>query len=186
MSRGNRGAGRSGRATVEAVATAIAKALRKTLKNSRRRLTGRQGIVVILSARTFTRLGPSSNPLVRATQAVRATLLGHLLRLFPQRQAGLLMAKFKDGHKDYNLGAHPLWEICRVTYQMTKRPFVIGGCVLLAGYLWCVVRGVKRPVSKELVAFRRQDQMRRLKRMAGRWVGRRAPAEPSAEASSGN
>ena len=126
-----------------------------------------------------------------------ARMKGWETRTFPDRtyqhhremgtaKSGLLMAKFKDGHKDYNLGAHPLWEICRVTYQMTKRPFVIGGCVLFAGYLWCVVRGVKRPVSKELVAFRRQDQMRRLKRMAGRLVGRRAPAEPSAEASSGN
>ena len=46
---------------------------------------------MILSARGATRLGPSSNPLVRATQAVRSTLLRHLLELFPIRRAGLLM-----------------------------------------------------------------------------------------------
>src|SRR5436305_959041 len=51
----------------------------------------RRGIVVVLSVRRFTRLGPSANPLVRATQRVRAALLDHLLRLFPSRQAGLLM-----------------------------------------------------------------------------------------------
>ncbi|MFL5798367.1 MAG: DNA internalization-related competence protein ComEC/Rec2 [Actinomycetota bacterium] len=51
----------------------------------------RRGIVVVLSAREFARVGASTNPLVRATQGVRAMLLDHLLRLFPLRQAGLLM-----------------------------------------------------------------------------------------------
>jgi competence protein ComEC len=51
----------------------------------------RSGIVVILSAREATRLGPSSSPLVRATNAVRSVLLRHLLYLFPERRAGLLM-----------------------------------------------------------------------------------------------
>jgi competence protein ComEC len=51
----------------------------------------RKGIVVILSADETTVLGPSTNPLVRATGAVRSTLLRHLLALFPERRAGLLM-----------------------------------------------------------------------------------------------
>lgn len=52
---------------------------------------GRNGVAVVLSADETTVLGPSTNPLVRATQAVRSTLLRHLLALFPERRAGLLM-----------------------------------------------------------------------------------------------
>ncbi len=51
----------------------------------------REGIAIVLSADEATVLGPSTNPLVRATGAVRSTLLRHVLALFPERRAGLLM-----------------------------------------------------------------------------------------------
>ncbi len=80
-------------------------------------------------------------------------------------QHGLLTASFKIGVKDYALGGHPLWEFLRAIYQMRKRPFVLGGLFLGAGYLWALVRRVERPVPREFVAFRRREQMRRLKRL---------------------
>lgn len=79
-------------------------------------------------------------------------------------QRGALMARFKFGAQDYALGGHPVWEIFRTIYQMSKRPYVLGGFMLGAGYLWSLVRRVKRPVSDELVAFRRREQMERLSR----------------------
>ncbi len=78
---------------------------------------------------------------------------------------GALVARFKDGGKDYALGGHPLWEFLRALYQMTKRPFFLGGLFLGAGYVWALVQRVERPVSRELVAFRRGEQMRRLRRL---------------------
>ena len=80
-------------------------------------------------------------------------------------QQSLWKARFKNGAKDYAVGNHPLWEVFRATYQMTKKPFVVGGLALLAGYLWALVRRVERPVSDEMVAFHRHDQMRRLRRI---------------------
>jgi predicted glycoside hydrolase/deacetylase ChbG (UPF0249 family)/GT2 family glycosyltransferase len=71
---------------------------------------------------------------------------------------------FRLGQKDYVLGRHPLWELFRSFYQMTRRPFVLGGSTLLAGYVWAMVKRVERPVSKELVRFQRREQMARLKR----------------------
>jgi len=71
--------------------------------------------------------------------------------------------RFRDGTLDYALGGHPLWELFRAAYQTTKRPFVVGGLMLLAGYVWAAVRRVERPVSRELVEFRRREQMRRLR-----------------------
>jgi biofilm PGA synthesis N-glycosyltransferase PgaC len=79
-------------------------------------------------------------------------------------QRGALMARFKVGALDYALGGHPIWEFFRTIYQMTKRPFILGGLTLGAGYLWALVRRAERPVSRELVAFRRREQMERLRK----------------------
>jgi glycosyltransferase involved in cell wall biosynthesis len=76
---------------------------------------------------------------------------------------GIVKVRFKDGAKDYAVGSHPLWEIFRSVYQMSQRPFIIGGFALLAGFFWQTVRGVERPVSREFIQFNRQEQMRRLK-----------------------
>ena len=79
-------------------------------------------------------------------------------------QDSVIVARFRNGRKDYVIGNHPVWELCRATYQMTKKPVVIGGLMLVAGYVWALIRQVERPVSSELVAFYRREQMRRLKR----------------------
>jgi biofilm PGA synthesis N-glycosyltransferase PgaC len=79
-------------------------------------------------------------------------------------QRGSLRAKFKLGAKDYALGNHPAWELFRTIYQMSKRPLIIGGATLFSGYLWALVRGIDRPVSSEMLAFTRQEQMKRLKK----------------------
>ena len=79
-------------------------------------------------------------------------------------QHGKLMAWFRNGVKDYALGCHPIWEFFRMGYQMTKRPFVVGGLLMAGGYVWGLVRRMEGPVSQELVAFRRREQMQRLKK----------------------
>jgi GT2 family glycosyltransferase len=79
-------------------------------------------------------------------------------------EQGILMARFRNGAKDYAIGNHPVWELFRTVHQMTKPPFIIGGLVLLCGYMWAVIRQVPRPVSRELVKFYRREQMMRLKR----------------------
>lgn len=85
-------------------------------------------------------------------------------RVMGTAQHGELRAKFRAGAKDYALGNHPLWQLFRTFYQMTKKPFFLGGLMLVSGYTWSLVRGVKRPVSDELVAFCRREQMSRLKK----------------------
>ena len=87
-------------------------------------------------------------------------------------QHSAVMTRFRDGISDYALGGHPLWELFRTIYQMTKRPRVVGGLMLGAGYVWASVRRVERPISRELVQFRRREQMQRLRRFLG---GNRQP-----------
>jgi len=84
-------------------------------------------------------------------------------RAMGRAQHGSLAASFKLGVKDYALGSHPLWELFRMVYQMFKRPFIVGGLSIAAGYLWALVRRSERPVPPEFVAFRKQDQLRRLR-----------------------
>jgi hypothetical protein len=72
-------------------------------------------------------------------------------------------AAFDYGVKDYFLGGSPLWELCRVAYRMSKRPVILGGVALLAGYCWGTVRQIERPVTPELVRFHRREQMWKLK-----------------------
>jgi glycosyltransferase involved in cell wall biosynthesis len=77
--------------------------------------------------------------------------------------SGLLRGRFKAGALDYALGGHPLWEVFRAAYQMTKKPRVTGGLMLAAGYAAAALRRDDRPVPPALVQFRRREQMRRLK-----------------------
>lgn len=72
------------------------------------------------------------------------------------------VASFKFGQKCYRLGNHPVWQIFRSVYQMTRKPYVIGGVGDFLGYFWAMLRRAERPVTKELVEFQRRDQLRRL------------------------
>jgi hypothetical protein len=78
-------------------------------------------------------------------------------------ERSLLASTFSYGEKDYYLGGHPLWEIFRVAYRATKRPYMVGGIALYAGYLSAFVRRMKRPVSDDLLRFHRKEQMLKLK-----------------------
>ena len=77
--------------------------------------------------------------------------------------SNIFMSYYKYGKKDYFLGGHPLWEIFRVIFQMTKKPYIIGGLILLTGYFGSMVGRIEKPISKELIKFHRKEQMKRFK-----------------------
>ncbi len=81
-------------------------------------------------------------------------------------ESGVLGARFHYGKKDYWCGGHPLWQVARSLYQMAKPPYLIGGLCLLGGYCWAWLTGMERPVSEDLVAFHRREQMQRLRELA--------------------
>jgi hypothetical protein len=90
------------------------------------------------------------------------TLVHH--RKMGSATGGSIAANFKQGKKDYSFGNHPLWELFRGAYQITtKKPYVMGGLALLSGYAWATLRRLERPISPDLVAFQRAEQMDRLK-----------------------
>jgi hypothetical protein len=46
---------------------------------------------------------------------------------------------------------------------MTKKPYILRGIAVGAGYVWTAIQGVERPVTREFVRFHQQEQMQRLK-----------------------
>ena len=96
------------------------------------------------------------------TESFREKAFFHYRRLGTSERS-VLSSLFSYGEKDYYLGGHPVWELFRVTYRATKQPFVIGGLALGLGYCWASLRRTPRSVSRELMAFHRQEQMAKLK-----------------------
>jgi biofilm PGA synthesis N-glycosyltransferase PgaC len=78
-----------------------------------------------------------------------------------------IKARFKLGQKDYMLGRHPLWQLFRSIYQMSRKPLVIGGVVLFFGYVSGRLKGLERPISQDLVDFQRREQMQKLRAKFG-------------------
>jgi len=74
------------------------------------------------------------------------------------------MVEFYNGRKDYMFGGHPLWEVLRATYRLTRKPYVVGGCLVFLGYFSAMLSGIEKTVSREVVEFRRKEQMSRLRK----------------------
>ena len=85
-------------------------------------------------------------------------------------ERNVLSSSFSYGEKDYYLGGHPIWELFRVAYRFAKPPFIIGGAALGLGYCWAFLKRMPRPVSPELMAFHRKEQMSKLKSILGALV----------------
>lgn len=76
---------------------------------------------------------------------------------------GRWTAWFKHGVKDYVFGNHPAWQAFRTVYQMTRRPFLLGGLLLAAGYCWGLLKAHKIAIPDEIRTFIRREQLRRLR-----------------------
>jgi glycosyltransferase involved in cell wall biosynthesis len=105
---------------------------------------------------------------------MQARMQGWKVRSYPEKryrhhrrmgtaEKGKLSALFAYGQKDYYLGGSPIWQLFRVVYRVTKKPYVTGGLALLFGYSWAALKQMEKPVSVELVRFHRRDQMQKLK-----------------------
>jgi poly-beta-1,6-N-acetyl-D-glucosamine synthase len=78
-------------------------------------------------------------------------------------ETNVFRARFEYGKKDYYLGNHPLWEGLRIVFQLTTRPYVIGGVFIMAGYVYGLMARIERPLSPDLMRFHRHEQLQRLR-----------------------
>jgi hypothetical protein len=96
------------------------------------------------------------------TESFRERFFFHYRHLGTAERS-ILASLFSYGEKDYYLGGHPTWELFRVAYRTTKRPYITGGIALGMGFGWAFLRRTPRPVSRDLMVFHRQEQMVKLK-----------------------
>ena len=76
-----------------------------------------------------------------------------------------LKSWIRQGQKDFTLGNHPLWQACRVLYQMRHRPYIISGLALGWGYTRSLLEHHEIPMSREIIDFVRSEQICRLAKL---------------------
>ena len=97
------------------------------------------------------------------TRTFTEKMFEHHRKVGSAQHRGIAWKLLHDGGKDYVLGSHPLWEVLRCVYQMKNPPYIIGGALVLAGYVWAILTGAEKSIPKDLMQIRRDGQMQRLK-----------------------
>jgi glycosyltransferase involved in cell wall biosynthesis len=87
----------------------------------------------------------------------------HHHRSMGTAQRTRISSMFSYGEKDYYLGNAPSWQLFRCAYRILKRPYLVGGIALFAGYCSAAVRRMPRAISPELLRFHRAEQMKKLR-----------------------
>ncbi len=72
-------------------------------------------------------------------------------------------AKFKEGILAHSMGYHPAFQIFKSLHRIIDKPYVISGVLLFAGYIWAIISGNKRKVSKDFIKFIRKEQLERMR-----------------------
>ena len=78
---------------------------------------------------------------------------------------GLLRNRFKKGLMHYSLGYLPRYEVLSCLRRTWDHPFALGALLQIAGFCCGYVRHESRLVSNPFVAFLRDEQRQRLRRM---------------------
>jgi poly-beta-1,6-N-acetyl-D-glucosamine synthase len=87
----------------------------------------------------------------------------HLRPMGSANDGSRFVANYKLGQRAYRLGFHPVWQLFRSVYQMTRRPYISGGLALALGYFTAMFSRAERVVAPEVVQFQGRDQMKRLR-----------------------
>jgi hypothetical protein len=88
----------------------------------------------------------------------------------PQAAAGgYRRGRIAVGRAAYRSGYCPLFMLARAGTHLSCRPYVIGGLLMLWGFLEGYVRRLPRPASLEVIRFVRREQRRRLLLMDSVW-----------------
>jgi glycosyltransferase involved in cell wall biosynthesis len=71
--------------------------------------------------------------------------------------------RFQQGISEYFLGTHPLFMVAKAAKRSIKEPpYLIGGLLRLAGFVYATWRREERQIPAELVRFIRNEQLGRL------------------------
>lgn len=74
---------------------------------------------------------------------------------------------FRMGQFDYLMGGHLVFQLVRCAVRIMRKPYVLAGSAMMAGYLWAWIK--RQPVipDAELRRFMQAEQWRKLRRLIG-------------------
>jgi glycosyltransferase involved in cell wall biosynthesis len=81
------------------------------------------------------------------------------------RKRGAYAAFFARGVVNRTLGYDPLFQIFVSGYRTAQPPYLLGGALMLAGYLYAAAQGKELALPAEAVAFLRREQRQRLRQL---------------------
>ena len=77
-------------------------------------------------------------------------------------EGNVLRRFWQLGVREYALGWHPLFEAAKCAYRCIEPPFFIGSFMRSIGYAGCFLVRRRRLLSRDIIQFIRQEQLRRL------------------------
>jgi biofilm PGA synthesis N-glycosyltransferase PgaC len=103
---------------------------------------------------------------------MKANMLGYEtqsfkeLRIVHHRHTGTAVSKWanslKDGRADYITGYHPVFMLLKCLKRLLHKPYVVGAAGLFCGYLGGYLARIPQVDDKALIAYVRQQQLRKL------------------------
>lgn len=110
---------------------------------------------------------------IDAIAEVMTRMKGWQIKTFPEievkhhRRIGVtqenIMSKwFHYGIKENLIGAHPIFMFAKCIHRFKEKPYIIGGLIMMCGYLCSLVRRDTRQVSREVFQYLRSEQKKRL------------------------
>ncbi len=93
------------------------------------------------------------------------------LRLMGSSERNIFVGRMRWGRGQWFMGSAFPYVVASGVFRMRERPRVLGGLLIIAGYLWAAIRRVPRYEDQE---FRRELHRWQYARLAGLWRSRSA------------
>jgi glycosyltransferase involved in cell wall biosynthesis len=103
---------------------------------------------------------------------VKANFRGWVTETFPELRVvqhkptggadGSLRNWFKNGRANYLTGYHPLFMLAKCAKRALRKPPLLEGLSLFAGYTTAYLKGMPRQVERDVMRYLRREQLRRL------------------------
>jgi cellulose synthase/poly-beta-1,6-N-acetylglucosamine synthase-like glycosyltransferase len=69
---------------------------------------------------------------------------------------------FRMGQMDYIMGGLFIFQVARCTARMFKRPFLVAGMAMFAGFIWAYIKREEIRIPKDVIAFMQAEQKGKL------------------------
>ena len=78
---------------------------------------------------------------------------------------GLIQEAIREGAMDYSMGTHPIFELVKCVRRIKQKPYGIFAAYRMFGFLLQYVMRQRRPVTNEVIAYLRCEQISKLRNM---------------------